>query len=75
MAVERIRPVKQFRATIAFGPYSKGALMQPTGIYRETLVRRGYIEEVKDEPLPDVPVELDNREIPRASLRVRGAKR
>ena len=77
MAVERARYVKpkQFRATIAFGPYSKGALMQPTGIYRETLLRRGFIEEVKDEPIPDVPVELDNREIPRESVRVRGAKR
>ena len=74
MAVARVRPQKQFRAVMAFGPYSKGALLQPTGIYRETLVRRGYIEEVKDEPIPDVPVELDNREIPRASFPVRGKR-
>jgi len=60
MAVERVRPIKQFRAIVAFGPYSKGALLQPTGIYRETLVRRRFIEEVKDEPIPEVPAELDN---------------
>ncbi len=74
MAVVRVRPQKQFRAIMAFGPYSKGALLQPTGVYRETLIRKGYIEEVTDEPIPDVPVELDNREIPRASLRVRGRR-
>lgn len=58
MAVERTRPIKQFRAIVAFGPYSKGAKMQPTGIYRDTLLRKGFIEEVKDEP-----VEVENREI------------
>lgn len=75
MAVERVRPMKQFRAIVAFGPYSKGALLQPSGIYRETLIRKGYIEEVRDEPIPDVPVELDNREIPQASIvRRRGGR-
>lgn len=66
MAVERTRPIKQFRAVIAFGPYSKGAKMQPTGIYRDTLLRKGFIEEVKDEP-----VELENREIPRVTITAR----
>jgi hypothetical protein len=60
--------MKQFRAVVAFGNYSKGALLQPTGIYRDTLVRKGYIAEVTDEPIPAVPVELDNREIPSAAL-------
>lgn len=44
--IERKRPIKQFRAKQAFGPYRKGDLCQPTGMYRDVLVRRGLIEEV-----------------------------
>lgn len=51
MSEERKRPIKQFRVTQAFGPYVVGAVIQPTGIYRDTLQRRGLIEEVRDEPL------------------------
>lgn len=70
MAVTRDRPMKQFRAVVAFGPYSKGALMQPTGIYRETLLKRGFIEEVKDEP-----IELENRQIDSMHMDKRGPGR
>jgi hypothetical protein len=61
--IERTRPIKQFRAVVAFGPYSKGAKMQPTGIYRDTLLRKGFIEEVRDEP-----EELENKEIQPATI-------
>lgn len=46
--IERKRPLKQFRVVQAYGPYRKGDLIQPTGMYRDVLVRRGLIEEVKD---------------------------
>jgi hypothetical protein len=65
--VERNRPKKLFRAKIAFGPYSKGAVLQPTGIYRDTLLRKGFIEEVKDEAPAGKAVgggDLVNRMIP-----------
>lgn len=48
MNTERQRPIKQFRVLQAYGPYVKGQLIQPTGMYRDVLVRRGVIEEVKD---------------------------
>lgn len=75
MAVEKIERIREkwFRAIVPFGPYSKGALLKPTGIYRQTLLARKFIEEVNDDPIPEVPHELDNREIPRGSyLRRRG---
>lgn len=50
--VERKRPIKQFRARVAFGPYRVGDKLQPTGLYRDVLLKRGVIEEVKDEPAP-----------------------
>ena len=49
MSVEpRSRPIKLFRVLAAYGPYVKGALIQPTGLYRDMLLRRGLIEEVKE---------------------------
>jgi len=53
--IERQRPVKQFRVVTAYGPYRKGDLIQPTGMYRDVLVRRGVIEEVKDPPQAAAP--------------------
>ena len=50
MNVERKRPIKMFKAVKAFGPYRVGDTLQPTGMYRDILLRRGLIEEVKDEP-------------------------
>lgn len=52
MEVERKRPIKMFRVLKAYGAYVKGSLIQPTGMYRDMLLRRGLIEEVKD-PEPD----------------------
>jgi len=52
MEIERKRPMKVFRVIQAFGPYSKGARIQPTGMYRDVLVRRGLIEEII-EPIDD----------------------
>ena len=46
MTEERRRPMKVFRVISAFGPYSKGDQIQPTGMYRDVLVRRGVIEEI-----------------------------
>jgi hypothetical protein len=50
MNVERRRPVKMFEVIIAHGPYRVGDRIQPTGMYRDVLMRRGLIREVKDEP-------------------------
>lgn len=55
--IERRRPVKMFRAKVAFGPYIKGALLQPTGPYRQVLLGRGWIEEVPEEAAPPIPEE------------------
>ena len=49
MNVERKRPIKMFKALKAFGPYRVGDMLQPTGLYRDVLLRRGLIEEVKEE--------------------------
>lgn len=49
--VTRTRPIKLYRAKVAFGPYKKGATLQPTGCYRDALVRQGYIEEITDAPI------------------------
>lgn len=70
MSEERKRPIKQFKARIAFGPYRVGDKLQPTGMYRDTLVKRGLIEEVQDEPVPEPRVATPdaNRMVPQASL-------
>lgn len=75
--VERNRPKKLFRAKIAFGPYSKGATLQPTGIYRDMLLRKGFIEEVADaEPAQDrlQGDDLVNRMVPGEAIANRGRK-
>lgn len=56
---ERRRPIKQFEVLIAFGPYRVGDKLQPTGMYRDVLLRRGVIKEVKDEPVPVTAVARD----------------
>ena len=73
--VTRVRPLKSFRVIRPHGNYVKGAIIQPTGIYRDVLLKKGVIVEIKDEDY-DVPIELDNREIlPRAELMKRGPGR
>ena len=59
MAIVRQRPMKMFRVIVAHGPYSVGAKIQPTGIYRERLVAMKYIEEIKDGDAD--ALNLDNR--------------
>lgn len=55
MEIARRRPMKVFRVISAFGPYSKGDKLQPTGMYRDELKRRGLIEEIV-EPIDDARV-------------------
>lgn len=45
-------PKRQFRVKLAYGPYQKGAIIEPTGIYRDMLLSKGLIEPVTppDEP-------------------------
>lgn len=50
---ERVRPIKQFEVIVAYGPYLVGQKIQPTGLYRDILLRRGVIKEVVDSP-PDL---------------------
>lgn len=45
--------VKKFRVIVAFDRYSVGAIIEPTGLPRDDLLRRGYIEAIKDEPPPE----------------------
>lgn len=37
-------PIKKFRVISAYGPYRKGDVIQPTGMYRDELLRRKVIE-------------------------------
>lgn len=37
-------PKKQFRVKLAYGPYQKGAIIEPTGVYRDMLLSKGLIE-------------------------------
>ena len=77
MIEERKRPIKQFRAVKSFGPYRVGDKLQPTGLYRDVLIKRGLIEEIKDEPafqLHSAQPEV-NRMIPAAALANRGGRR
>lgn len=55
MEVIRKRPIKMFEVIVPHGPYRKGDRMQPTGMYRDALLKRGIIREVK---------EVENRMVP-----------
>lgn len=48
MTVERVRPIKMFEVVVAYGPYRVGDKVQPTGLYRDVLLRRGVIREVPE---------------------------
>lgn len=37
-------PLKQYRTRFAIGPYVKGHVFAPVGVYREALLNRGAIE-------------------------------
>jgi len=64
MTEERRRPLKQFVVLRAHGPYRKGDKIQPTGMYRDVLLKRGLIEEIKDEPV-DAPARMKQPAIDR----------
>ena len=77
MTEERKRPIKMFKALTAFGPYRVGDQLQPTGIYRDILLRRGWIEEIKDAPVPPAQAALPdtNRMVSTGTLGVRSNRR
>jgi hypothetical protein len=41
---DRERQPPAYRVTIAWGPYSKGHIIRPTGAYRDALLERRVIE-------------------------------
>ena len=47
--IKRIRPAKEYKVLYAYGPFLKGDIIQPTGIYRDMLIARGLIEELKED--------------------------
>jgi len=53
-------PTKKFQVIVAYGPYRKGDVIQPTGLYRDTLLHRGIIREIKIDP---DAVPLVNRQV------------
>lgn len=64
-------PVKSFRVLQAYGPYSKGAIIQPTGILRQALLQRKLIEEVLEDPEIIIPPPVEEK---RSTLKLRGLK-
>lgn len=69
--------MKTFRVLRPYGNYSKGQIIQPTGVYRSILLSIKVIEEVKDIE----SAEINNRmivsrsELTRRDLRVSKASR
>ena len=61
MAVIRARPMKTYRVLKPHGAYCKGAIIQPTGMYRDLLLKKGVIAEIKD--TDEDAVTLTNRMI------------
>jgi len=53
MELTRTRPIKMFVVLQAYGAYRKGDRIQPTGLYRDMLLRKGLIAELKDETKED----------------------
>lgn len=49
----RSRPLKLFEVLSAYGPYRVGDRIQPTGLYRDQLLRRGVIKEVVTAAAPE----------------------
>lgn len=51
--IRRVRPLPQYRVLLAVGPYRKGDIIQPVGVYRDALLARKLIEKLPDEPSSD----------------------
>jgi hypothetical protein len=41
------RPKVKYRVTKPYGPYVRGQVIEPTGVYRAELLARGLIEKVE----------------------------
>jgi hypothetical protein len=54
--MELMQMEKKFKVKLAFGMYSVGAIISPTGVYRSDLLRKGFIEPYT-EPAPVPKVE------------------
>jgi len=70
MEIERKRPLKMFEVIQAYGGYSKGDRIQPTGMYRDVLIRRGLIREVTESELAAECALLKSREAQPANDRM-----
>lgn len=51
------------RVILAYGPYSVGDEIQPTGVFRDWLKARGFIELIDDEPEVEAPVQAIPRRV------------
>lgn len=43
--------VKKYKVILAFETYSVGDVIEPTGVWRDNLLSRGYIEPVIEQPV------------------------
>ena len=61
-----VKQPKPYRVKLAFDQYSVGHVIYPTGLWRSSLLSRGYIEPVPDQEevstlsLPEYPTEPTN---------------
>lgn len=72
MEVKRTRPIKMFEVIVAHGPYRKGDKIQPTGLYRDALLRQGVIREAQD--IENRMVEEPRDRVPLVTRKVGGRK-
>jgi len=54
----------EYRVIVAFGPYSVGHIVAPTGLFRQRLLQCRYIEEVPDVPTQPKPQARDTIHLP-----------
>jgi hypothetical protein len=52
-----------------FAQFNTGFIMYPTAIYRDALLKRGWVEEVKRPPSDDNSAKATNRNKPTLKLR------
>ncbi len=55
---------KSYRVKLAFEQYSVGAIIQPTGLWRDSLLSRGFIERVEPVATKNVEQVLSQTESP-----------
>jgi hypothetical protein len=54
-----VKKQQQFRIRLAFDSYRVGDLISPTGLYRSSLISRGFIEPVIEQPTKPL-IQSDN---------------